>query len=125
MYSKVVEITPEMAREMLEHNMKNNRRVSKETVMRYARIMKAGGWNLTHQGIAFDTNGELIDGQHRLNAIVQANVPVKMLVTYDVEHEQGEAFTIDAGLKRTTLNIMHFVASNRFELYLRYLRNRR
>lgn len=106
MNSKIIEITPEMAKEMLERNMKNNRRVSKETVMRYARIMKAGGWNLTHQGIAFDTDGELIDGQHRLHAIVQANVPVKLMVTYGVEHTQGEAFTIDAGLKRTTLNIM-------------------
>ena len=106
MYSKVITITPEMAREMLDRNMKNNRRVSKENVMRYARIMKAGGWNLTHQGIAFDTNNQLIDGQHRLNAIIQANVPVKMQVTYDVEHTDGEAFTIDAGLKRTTLNIM-------------------
>ena len=106
MNSKVITITPEMAKDMLERNMKNNRRVSKETVMRYARIMKAGGWNLTHQGIAFDTNGKLIDGQHRLHAIVQANVPVELLVTNGVEHIAGEAFTIDAGLRRTTLNIM-------------------
>lgn len=106
MYSKIIEITPKMAKEMLERNMKNNRRVNHETVNRYARIMKAGGWNLTHQGIAFDTDGFLVDGQHRLRAIVQANVPVEMMVTYDVEHHEGEAFTIDAGRRRTTLNIM-------------------
>jgi len=106
MESKVVMITPDMAREMLEHNMKNNRRMNRETIMRYARIMKAGGWNLTHQGIAFDDKGELIDGQHRLNAIVQANVPVEMMVTYGVEHHEGEAFTIDAGRRRTIMNIM-------------------
>ena len=106
MYSKIIEITPKMAKEMLERNMKNNRRVNHDTVNRYARIMKAGGWNLTHQGIAFDTSGLLVDGQHRLQAIVSANVPVEMMVTYDVEHHDGEAFTIDAGRRRTTLNIM-------------------
>lgn len=106
MRSEIMNITPNVAREMLEHNMKNNRRQNHDTVNRYARIMKAGGWNLTHQGIAFDCNGELIDGQHRLSAIVAANVPVQMMVTYGVERHEGEAFTIDAGRKRTVLNIM-------------------
>ena len=106
MESKVVSITPEMAKEMLEKNMANNRKINHDTVRRYARIMKAGGWNLTHQGIGFDEQGELIDGQHRLMAIVMANVPVKMLVTYGVKHTDGEALTIDMGRKRTTLNIM-------------------
>ena len=106
MRSEIVTITPEMAREMLDKNMKSNRRMNHDTILRYARIMKAGGWNLTHQGIAFDCNGNLIDGQHRLNAIIQANIPVQMMVTYDVERHDGEAFTIDVGRRRTTLNIM-------------------
>jgi len=106
MTSCVVKITPEMARDMLEHNMKCNRKVNKDVVQRYARIMRSGGWNLTHQGIAFDDKGELIDGQHRLNAIVTANIPVDMMVTYNVEHHEGETFTIDVGRKRTTMNIM-------------------
>lgn len=106
MRSEVINITPEKAKEMLEKNMKNNRNIRHDVVQRYARIMKAGGWNLTHQGIAFDTNGALIDGQHRLNAIIEANVPVEMMVTYDVEHNPGEVLTIDTGRKRTTQNIM-------------------
>lgn len=106
MESNVVRITPDMAREMLTHNMKNNRRLNHNTVKRYARIMKAGGWNLTHQGIAFDDNGELIDGQHRLEAIAASNTPVSMLVTRGVEHAEGEAFTIDTGTKRSTQNIL-------------------
>lgn len=106
MESKVINITPEMAKEMLSKNMKNNRRVNHSTVKRYARIMKSGGWNLTHQGIAFDDKGELIDGQHRLEAIVAANTPIKMMVTYGVQHIEGEAFTIDTGTKRSTINII-------------------
>jgi len=106
MESKVITITPDMARGMLEKNMKRNRPKRQEVIKRYARIMKAGGWNLTHQGIAFDDKGELIDGQHRLEAIIMANVPIAMMVTYGVQHADGEAFTIDMGSKRTTQNIM-------------------
>lgn len=110
--SKVINITPDMAREMLDKNMENNRRVNHDAVRRYARIMKAGGWNLTHQGIAFDEQDRLIDGQHRLQAIVLANVPVEMMVTYGVEHTEGESLTIDMGRKRTTLNIMQISGIN-------------
>lgn len=106
MESRIITITPDMAQTMLEKNMENNRRVNHDIVRRYARIMKAGGWNLTHQGIAFDNKGWLIDGQHRLEAIILANVPVTMMVTYGVERAEGEALTIDMGRKRTTLNIL-------------------
>lgn len=106
METKVMQIGPTMAKEMLSHNMPQNRRLNKDTVARYARIMRGGGWNLTHQGIAFDEAGNLIDGQHRLNAIVSAGVNVLMNVTRGVHREEGEAFTIDVGQKRTIGNIM-------------------
>lgn len=106
METKVMLVTPEMAREWLDKNTPRNRPVSKSTVNAYARLMKAGGWNLTHQGIAFDDNGELIDGQHRLHAIIISNTPVMMNVTYNVHHAPGEAFTIDMGRKRTYNNIV-------------------
>lgn len=106
MNTEIITITPEMANEMLSLNMEHNRRLNKDTVRKYARIMRGGGWNLTHQGIAFDTEGHLVDGQHRLHAIVSANVPVEMMVTRGVEHREGEAFSIDVGARRTLTNIM-------------------
>ena len=106
MKAQVERITPKMAREYLERNMPSNRRINREIVRRYARIMKCGGWELTHQGIAFDSNGTLIDGQHRLKAIIEADTPVDMLVTVGVEHTPGDALSIDVGAKRTLLNIM-------------------
>ena len=105
METKVVTVTPEMAREWLTKNMSSNRPVLRSTVHGYARMMRTGGWKLTHQGIAFDQNGELIDGQHRLHAVIEANVPVEMNVTYDVERKPGEVFTIDMGRKRTYANV--------------------
>ena len=105
METSVVNVTPEIAREWLEKNMKNNRPVLKATVHSYARQMRNGTWNLTHQGIAFDEDGNLIDGQHRLSAVVEANIPVMMNVTRNVERKPGEVFTIDMGRKRTYANV--------------------
>lgn len=106
MKTEEILITPAQAAEWLQLNMANNRKLDKATVKRYAHIMKQGGWNLTHQGIAFDEEGRLIDGQHRLVAICMANTPVRMLVTWGVKHVDGEAFSIDVGRKRTLKNIM-------------------
>lgn len=106
METKVVTVTPEMARQWLTVNMKGQRNVMKSTVHNYARQMRNGTWRLTHQGIAFDELGELIDGQHRLNAVIEANIPVQMNVTYDVHRKPGEVFTIDMGRKRTYSNVV-------------------
>jgi hypothetical protein len=51
---------------------------------------------LTHQGIAFDDAGNLCDGQHRVAAVVESGVSVKMMVTTGMNEKQGELFTFDA-----------------------------
>jgi hypothetical protein len=80
-----IEITPKMAQEMLEYNT-CNRPLSKNTVIKYAGMMKLGEWYLSHQSIAFteDEKGRLVlvDGQHRLAAVIQSGVPVKFSVIY-------------------------------------------
>lgn len=81
-----IEITPEMAQEMLEFNT-CNRPLSKTTVAKYASMMRQGEWYLSHQAIAF-TEGEnrrliLVDGQHRLAAVIQSGQTVKFSVIYN------------------------------------------
>ncbi len=49
-----------------------NRPISLKTVNNYALTMLKGNWRHTHQGIAFNLDGHLSDGQHRLLALVQA-----------------------------------------------------
>ena len=63
-------ITPEIAREMLKKNT-NNRPLSKRTLSRYVQLMKNGEWGITTDAIGFDVNGRLINGQHRLNEVVE------------------------------------------------------
>lgn len=83
MNTTVMEITPEIAKEMLETS-RGNRKISRQKVDEYARDMAAGRWQITHQGIAFDTSGTLKDGHHRLNAVVKSGATVHMSVTRDV-----------------------------------------
>ena len=68
-YNVVMEVGPDLAARWLDGNT-HNRPLKQTLVDRFVRDMQAGRWRLTHQGIAFDADGMLIDGQHRLWAIV-------------------------------------------------------
>lgn len=77
-------ITPELARVYLTRNTKN-RSLRSNKVNKVKRDILAGNWALTHQGVAFNNKGELIDGQHRLNAVVLAEKGCWMYVARYVE----------------------------------------
>lgn len=91
-------MTPEWASSLLEKNCVN-RPLSGSVVRNYAKSLKTGAWRLTHQGIALSTNGELIDGQHRLHAIVLTGTGAEILLFSDCD---PATFTVlDTGYKRT------------------------
>jgi hypothetical protein len=73
-------ITPEIARRYLAANH-CNRNLSRPHVIRLVNAMLSGEFHHTHQGIAFDEFGNLIDGQHRLSAIVESGTSQPMQVT--------------------------------------------
>lgn len=102
-YSEVIKVTPEMATKWLEGKV-HNREVRDSVVHRYAEDMKAGRWGLTHQGLAFNPDGKLLDGQHRLWAIISANQAVWMTVAYNVPDEAQQY--IDGGVSRTAVDVM-------------------
>jgi len=83
MYSHEEVITVERATDLLENHNTNNRKIGKSQVIRYASDVKKGNFAVTHQSIGIDRNGNLVDGQHRLKAIIISNTPCKLLVTYN------------------------------------------
>lgn len=99
-------ITPEKAREYLKMSA-GNRRLRKSNIQALARDIKAGKFQETHQGIAFDTNSRLIDGQHRLHAIILANKPVTLLVTRGAM--PTSKFVIDNNAPRDACDVFHFL----------------
>lgn len=90
-------IDPATAKRMLALSG-GNRVLRPKSVDAYAQEMLIGNWPLTHQGIAFDINGRLIDGHHRLSAVVKSGVTVTMNVTYNVSPDA--ALCIDTGRAR-------------------------
>jgi hypothetical protein len=101
--SRVVTVTPQKAGEYLERNTAN-RPVSARTVREFAQAMRRGEWRVTHQGIAFDTTGALVDGQHRLAAIVEAGLPVE--VTVFTEVPEGAFDVLDTGKRRNAADVL-------------------
>ncbi|MFF2352809.1 hypothetical protein ACFVVL_23835 [Kitasatospora sp. NPDC058115] len=80
-------VTPELAKEWFKRNIKHNRPISSSKVRQWRTAIDEGRWKLTHQGIAFDPDGNLIDGQHRLMAIAAGDRPVWLPVFYGVPAE--------------------------------------
>lgn len=100
MQAGIEQVTPDMARAMLEESEGARQRgVRKNRVAKLVHAIQSGQWRVTHQGIAVDTNGVVIDGQHRLHAIAQAGETVEVLIWRDVDPETFEV--IDTGASRT------------------------
>lgn len=93
----VTTVTPEMANAWLQAAAPN-RNISEKAVNKYARDMKNGKWYATNNGIAFNKQGQLIDGEHRLRAVVRAGVAIETVVVTHMDNEARRV--IDCGVPR-------------------------
>lgn len=91
-------ITPEIASAMMEYNT-SNRPLSKGHVNNLAAEMKRGAWMFAPSPIMFSNKGRLIDGQHRLSAIVESGCAIEAMVAFGVVDEVFDK--IDTGRRRT------------------------
>lgn len=104
----VITVTPAMAESFLSGQLPN-RNLRDNSIERYARDMQAGAWHLNGESLIFSgTEDEvrkgkqeagLLDGQHRMWAVVYGNVPVTFLAVWGVPAESRES--IDTGDKRS------------------------
>ena len=91
-------ITPDEARSIIESNALY-RNLNANIVRLYAEDMRQGRWLPTGDPIKFDDDGHLIDGMHRLSAIVQSGVTSELAVCRGVPREA--VIAIDGGFNRT------------------------
>jgi hypothetical protein len=92
-------ITPEIAKNYLSCNFENNRILRKNWVKELATLLRKNEFNLSWDCITFDEEGVLVNGQHRLNAVVEANLAAPFFVAKNLPHvvaQQG-----DNGKRRT------------------------
>ena len=81
----IVDVTPAQAKVWLDECNTKNRRLNPSHVRRIALQMKNGQWLFNGDTICFDTNGILVDGQHRLEAIVESGVTVKCIIVRNLD----------------------------------------
>ncbi len=101
-----ITVTPEIARAWLDKNT-HNRKVTKHHVAKMARDMTKGRFVFTGDPIRFDLNSDLIDGQHRLLACVEADAPFETTVIYNMAPEIQDK--IDAGKSRNASDVISMI----------------
>lgn len=94
----VITITPEKAATWLRKGGKN-RKVSQAHVQTLVREMLGGRWSLNGETITFSQNGELLDGQHRLHAVMQSGCTIQSLVTFGINDPRAWQ-TIDTNQRK-------------------------
>jgi hypothetical protein len=102
--AKIVTITPAIAREFLRRNT-HNRPVREARVNAYARLMTGGLWHLNGEALKVAVDGTILDGQHRLRAVVKSGITIQTLVVTGLPMEAQE--TMDGGAKRTAGDVFN------------------
>jgi hypothetical protein len=95
---QVVWVTPQMAADWLRLNFRN-RTVKDRRTAGLTRILNEGLWMFDGSAIRFNTDGGLMDGQHRLTGIVKSGAKALCLVIKGLDPEVQKV--IDTGVPRT------------------------
>jgi hypothetical protein len=95
-------ITPPLAAEYLKFN-RTNRRLIEHRVVFYMRQMIEGNWKLSGDSIKFD-GANLIDGQHRLQAVVRSGVTIESVVVRNLA--PGVFDVLDTGRARQAGDVL-------------------
>jgi hypothetical protein len=95
----LLDVNAEVAAELLKHNTKGQRTISRDAVERYATDMATLDWVFNGAPILISKDNELLDGQHRLSAIVESGESQILLIVRGVDPEAMA--TIDAGRRRS------------------------
>lgn len=98
MQHKTVEITPDMAERLLERNVRN-RPLKSQSLAFLCRELREGRWRQNGDTIRIDADGNLIDGQHRLEAVRLTGISITTLLVTDLEPDVFD--TIDSGARRS------------------------
>jgi hypothetical protein len=111
----VAVVTPAVATEWLQFNT-GNRTMKERSVETFADDQANGNWKFTHQGIAFGYDGELKDGQNRLEAVKKSGKTIRILVFIGLSDDAKGV--VDTGVVRTNLDAAKFAGVEATKLAL-------
>ena len=102
---RIETITPEIAQEYLGANTAN-RNISRNRVFQYAEDMENGRWHFSGDPIKFSASGEMIDGQHRLMAVIDSKTTQEFVVIRNLGEKSK--YVTDTGMPRSAANLLQF-----------------
>lgn len=104
--TEMVRVTPKLAEELLGQNVELNRRLNRTLVDRYATDMRNGDWNEDNgETLKLSRDGTLLDGQHRLSAVIESGRTMRFLLVRNVDTEA--LATVDTGKSRSFADVLH------------------
>lgn len=102
-------ITPDIARQYLDTSIGNRDGesdgrviIDRTNVEKLKAVIRRGEWQVTNQGIGFNSTGQIRDGHHRMIAVIETGIPITCNVTLGLGKDVYLA--IDQGLKRSTVH---------------------
>lgn len=102
---EITDLTPALAEKFLAEQAPN-RRKKLGKIRQFARDMTEGRWRFTGEAVKFDTEGRMIDGQNRCQAVIDCGVTVRVLVIRGLEPDTQAV--MDAGTPRSTRDALTF-----------------
>jgi hypothetical protein len=96
-FAEKVNVSPGLAAEILRHNP-DNRYLRPMKVDHFVADMAGGRWVENGEPIIISSDGLLNDGQHRMQAVIEANRSIPFLVVFGVSRESR--ITVDQGTAR-------------------------
>jgi hypothetical protein len=99
-------ITVDLAKRLLANN-KSNRKIKHHHLDRLCEEIRSGRWKFNGDAIRVAVDGNLLDGQHRLEAVVATNTPIHSVLIEDLPVDVYD--TIDSGSKRTAGDVLYIL----------------
>lgn len=96
-------VTPEIAKQWLGINHRN-RRLAEPQVRRLAGALERGEWMVSTDAIGLDSDGGVVNGQHRLQMVIETDTAVEMLVLRNCD--PNVIRVIDQGMGRNFTQLL-------------------
>lgn len=107
-FSEVTTVTPGLAQELLRRNP-DNRNIKPAKAAHFTADMIAGRWTFNGEPLLISKDGLLNDGQHRVQALIDANTSIPMVIVFGLDRESRT--TVDQGSARTAGDYLHMGGS--------------
>lgn len=95
-------VTPSLAKRWLERHNTHNRQVDDGTVDQYVRAIQEENWYFVGDPIRFATDNTLLDGQHRLTAVVITGVTIPFVIIRGLD--PATQLVMDQNKRRSAAN---------------------